>query len=236
MDDKYCDRKNTGNKNVNIGQSVFSAVKKKAGPISNGPLRRTNGPLRWANGTGCVKTHDCKFLFQWLAARLWFGRARDYLDSEEWLQSSFVIGPRNDKDFVGYPSGATVLSPSQPPPDFRSISALSPLSFFPPPTFLIVAHTISLFLVTRALRAGPMLSPVDNRPPTNSLTYRAIVFSPLLSAFFFVTQTLTTFQDRWIEKKFISKQNRDVKSTRYQNLWAPIYFFYFRQQVSILQQ
>jgi len=42
---------------------------------------------------------------------LWFGRTRDYLDSEEWQQSSFVIGPRNDKDFVGYPSDAAPFSP-----------------------------------------------------------------------------------------------------------------------------
>ena len=99
---------------------------------------------------------------------LWFGRTRDYLDSEEWQQSSFVIGPRNDKDFVGYPSDAAPFSPHHNHP---LIFARSHPSTFSPSSFLFVAytytHTISLSLVTRVLRAGPMLSPVDNRTPTN---------------------------------------------------------------------
>lgn len=69
---------------------------------------------------------------------LWSCR-RDYLDAEQWQQSSFVIGPRNDKDFVGHPSITPLIS--------------TPFLFpflFPP-----FRHTVCLSLIIPPLRGGP---------------------------------------------------------------------------------
>lgn len=76
--------------------------------------------------------------YLWLAAYLWSCR-RDYLDAEQWQQSSFVIGPRNDKDFVGHPSITPLIS--------------TPFLFpflFPP-----FRHTVCLSLIIPPLRGGP---------------------------------------------------------------------------------
>lgn len=74
----------------------------------------------------------------WVSEYLWSCR-RDYLDAEQWQQSSFVIGPRNDKDFVGHPSITPLIS--------------TPFLFpflFPP-----FRHTVCLSLIIPPLRGGP---------------------------------------------------------------------------------
>lgn len=146
--------------------------------------------------------------FQWLVARLWFGRARDYLDSEEWQQSSFVIGPRNDKDFVGYPSGGTV-SPRRNHPLIFARSR-------PPPTFLLSLRLAHTHTHTHNL---PFSRYSSSKSWPNAITCwqsdayefacvsrdRVLSLS-VSSSFFTLTRSLTAFQVRWIEEKFILTQ------------------------------